>query len=51
MRSVSTIELTNFDKLVERKTKVEYSDLGVGDLKIRPRIRKRYGIANGELGW
>ncbi len=45
MRSVSTIERTNFDELVERKTKVEYSDLGVGDLILVPRFRKLFGNA------
>ena len=50
MRSVSTIERTNVDELVERKTKVEYGDLGVGHLKIRPRICNRCEIATLKAG-
>lgn len=42
MRTMSTIDCTNFDKFVEHNAKVENSDLGVGDLKIKPRIRKRF---------
>ena len=45
------IERTNFYKLIERNAKVEHGDLGVGDLKIKPSIRKRSDNANSHCSW
>ncbi len=40
MRSMSTIEHTNFDEFIERGAKVVYGDLGVGDLILGPSMSK-----------
>ncbi len=44
-RTMSIIKSTTFDNFIKRGARVEYGDLGIGDLILVPRFRKLFGNA------
>jgi len=42
---MSIIKSTTFDNFIKRGARVEYGDLGIGDLILVPRFRKLFGNA------